>query len=86
MRPTVSAHIEMTTSRGYSATERIDVLESIVERYAAAENIGQNLRQLNPACIRTPYLEDFLEPRWQACRPAQALQCFDAILQRAMPY
>lgn len=61
LRPTLSAHIEMTTSRGYSATERIDVLESIVDRYAAAENIGQNLRQLNPACIRTPYLEDFLD-------------------------
>lgn len=61
LRPTLSTHIEMTTSRGYSATERIDVLESIVDRYAAAEHIGQNLRRLNPACIRTLYLDDFLD-------------------------
>lgn len=61
LRPTISAHIEMTTSRGYSTIERIDVLESIVDRYAAAEYTGQNLKQLNPSCIRTQYLGDFLD-------------------------
>ena len=61
LRPTISAHIEMSTSRGYSATERIDVLESIVDRYGAAEHIGQNLKRLNPVCIRRQYLEAFLD-------------------------
>ncbi|MGY4637310.1 dermonecrotic toxin domain-containing protein [Pseudomonas sp. TE24901] len=61
LRPTISAHIEMTTSRGYSTTERIDVLGSVVDRYTAAEHIGQNLKRLNPTCIRTQYLDDFLD-------------------------
>jgi len=61
LRPTISAHIEMTTRRGYSTTERIDVLASIVDRYTTAEHIGQSLKRLNPACIRKQYLEDFLD-------------------------
>lgn len=61
LRPTISAHVEMSTSRGYSTTDRIAVLETIVERYSAAEQIGQNLKKLNPAYIRREYLQSFLD-------------------------
>lgn len=57
----VLAHTELSTTRGYSTAEQIDVLKGVLERYERLENAVNSLTEMGSGFIREEYRTTFLE-------------------------
>lgn len=56
----ILAHVEMSTTSGYSIAEQIDVLKDVLERYERLENAVNALTEMNSRVVREEYRTAFL--------------------------